>query len=38
MARVVSAGTFTWEPALMTIDGVPEVVTVTGATSVRIDQ
>lgn len=38
MARVVSAGTFTWEPALMTIDGVPEVVTVSGATTVRIDQ
>ena len=38
MARVVSTGTFTWEPALMTIDGVPEVVTVTGTTMVRIDQ
>ena len=38
MARVVSAGTFTWEPALMTIDGVPEIVTVTGATTVRIDE
>ncbi|MBI2780262.1 MAG: Ig-like domain-containing protein [Chloroflexi bacterium] len=36
LARVVSAGTFTWEPALMTIEGVPEVVTVTDATSVRI--
>jgi hypothetical protein len=38
MARVVSTGTFTWETALMTVDGVPEVVTVSGTTTVRIDQ
>jgi hypothetical protein len=38
MARVVSTGTFTWEPALMTIDGVPEVVTVSGAGTVQIGQ
>jgi hypothetical protein len=38
MARVVSTGVFAWEPALMTIDGVPEVVTVTGAGTVQIDR
>jgi hypothetical protein len=36
VARVVSAGTFSWEPAVMTIDGVPEIVTVGAAGSVVI--
>lgn len=38
MARVVSTGTFTWEPAVMTIDGISEVVTVSGTATVRIDE
>jgi hypothetical protein len=37
LARVVSTGTFAWEPAVMTLDGIPEVVTVTGTSTVRID-
>jgi hypothetical protein len=36
LARVVSTGTFTWEPAVMTVDGVPEVVTRTDPSTVRI--
>jgi hypothetical protein len=38
VARIVSTGTFTWEPAVMRLDGVPEVVTVTGTTSLRIGE
>lgn len=36
VARVVSTGTFTWEPALMHLDGAPEVVTIAGGGSVRV--
>ncbi|HEY6012833.1 MAG TPA: hypothetical protein VIU37_02465, partial [Candidatus Limnocylindrales bacterium] len=38
VARIVNAGTFTWEPAIMTIDGIPEVLTVSGTSVVRIDE
>jgi uncharacterized protein YfaS (alpha-2-macroglobulin family) len=38
VARVVSTGTFAWEPAIMGLDGVPEVVALTGGATILIEE
>lgn len=35
-ALVVNEGSFTWEPAVMQLDGVPAAIAVTGVTTVQI--
>ncbi len=35
-ARIVNAGTFAWEPAVMQFSGAPEAITVSGASTARI--